>query len=69
MQLVSRKEPSTVTPMIDQAAMVTDPDADIRWRNWQARGAEDDRRTAKRMRGVMMLIAAAVVVWFVVQLT
>ena len=55
--------------MIDQAAMVTDPDADIRWRNWQARGAEDDRRTAKRMRGVMMLIAAAVVVWFVVQLT
>ena len=55
--------------MANQAVMVAEPDADLRWRNWQARGAEDDRRTAKRMRAVLMLIAAALVVWFVVQLT
>jgi hypothetical protein len=44
------------------------PDAEIRWRNWQARGAEGDRRTAKRMRRLLWLIAAGFVVWVVVQL-
>jgi hypothetical protein len=53
--------------MIDQAAIVADPEAELRWRNWRARGVEDDRRTAKRMRGLMILIAAAILVWFVVQ--
>jgi hypothetical protein len=43
--------------------------ADIRWRDWQTRGAASDRRTAARMRKVMLLIVAAFVVWFVVQLT
>ena len=43
-------------------------DAAARWRNWQARGVENDRRTAKRMRGLMLLIAAAFVVWMVVHL-
>jgi hypothetical protein len=61
------REYSGGTPMIDQAAIVADPEAELRWRNWRARGAEDDRRTAKRMRGLMILIAAAILVWFVVQ--
>jgi hypothetical protein len=43
-------------------------EADVRWRKWQARGAENDRRTAKRMRGLMLLIAVGFVVWIVVQL-
>ena len=55
--------------MTTQTAIVEDVDADIRWRNWKARGAEADRRTAKRMRGVALLIAAAFIVWTVVQLT
>ena len=54
--------------MTDQAAIVADPEAELRWRNWQARGAEGDRRTAKRMRGLAVLIAAAFLVWFVLQL-
>ena len=54
--------------MTDQPAIVADPEAELRWRKWQARGAEGDRRLAKRMRGLMILIAAAFLVWFVVQL-
>ena len=52
------REHSGGTPMTDLAATVADPEAELRWRNWQARGAEGDRRTAKRMRGLMILIAA-----------
>jgi hypothetical protein len=44
-------------------------EAEIRWRDWQARGAASDRRTATRMRNVMMFVAAALIVWFVIQLT
>ena len=54
--------------MTEQSAIVADTEADIRWRNWQARGAEGDRQTTKRMRGLMLLVAAGIVVWFVVQL-
>jgi hypothetical protein len=43
-------------------------DMDSRWRDWQARGAASDRRTAARMRKVMLLIIAVLIVWFVVQL-
>jgi len=50
-------------------AILPDTQADIRWRDWQARGAAGDRRTAARMRKVMLLVAAALIVWFVVQLT
>jgi hypothetical protein len=56
------------TPMTDRAAIVADPEAEVRWRNWQVREAEGDRRTARRMRGLMILIAAVFIVWFVVQL-
>lgn len=51
------------------AAVVPDVEAAIRWRDWQARGAANDRRTATRMRYVMLIIVAALIVWFVVQLT
>jgi hypothetical protein len=55
--------------MTSHTAVITDVEADIRWREWQARGAACDRRTAARMRTVMLLIVVALVVWFVVQLT
>jgi hypothetical protein len=55
--------------MTTHSAVITDVEADIRWREWQARGAASDRRTAARMRTVMLLIVVALVVWFVVQLT
>jgi hypothetical protein len=54
--------------MTTHTAVITDVEADIRWREWQARGAASDRRTAARMRKVMLLIVAALSVWFVVQL-
>jgi len=55
--------------MTNLVATITQPEADIRWRNWQARGAESDRRTATRMRKVMLLIVAGLVISFLVQLT
>jgi hypothetical protein len=55
--------------MTIQTAVITDVEADIRWRDWQARGAASDRRTDARMRKVMLFIVAASIVWFVVQLT
>jgi len=51
--------------MTDQAAIVADTESDRRWRNWQARGDKADRRTAKRMRWLMIVIAAVLLVWFV----
>jgi len=55
--------------MTIQTAVAPDVEADIRWREWQARGAASDRKTAARMRRVALLIVAALIVWFVVQLT
>lgn len=55
--------------MTIHTAAIPDVEADNRWREWQARGAASDRRTAARMRKVMLLIVAAVIVWLVVQLT
>ena len=55
--------------MTIQSAVISDVEADIRWRDWQARGAASDRRTAARMRKVMLLIVAALIAWFFVQLT
>jgi len=53
--------------MTTQVAIVPGTEGEIRWRNWEARGAEGDRRTAKRMRALMLLIAAGFLVWAVVQ--
>jgi hypothetical protein len=55
--------------MTTHTAVIPDVEADIRWRDWQGRGAASDRRTAARMRTVMLLIFAALIVWLVVQLT
>ncbi len=54
--------------MTSQVATVLDPKGELRWREWQARGAEGDRRTATRMRAVMLLIAAVLIVWLTVLL-
>ena len=53
--------------MTGQAAIAV-TEADIRWRNWQARGAEGDRRTAKRMRRLMLVLVGGVLMWFVIEL-
>ena len=55
--------------MTIQTAAIPDVEADLRWREWLERGAASDRRTAARMRKLMLLIVAAMIVWFVVQLT
>lgn len=54
--------------MTNQTAIISDGDADVRWREWQARGAASSRRTAARMRRLMILIIAALVAWFFVPL-
>lgn len=55
--------------MTTHTAAIPDVDADVRWREWQARGAASDRRTAARMRIVMMFVVAASIIWLLVQLT
>jgi hypothetical protein len=55
--------------MTTHTAAIRDVEANIRWHEWRARGAASDRRTEARMRKVMFLSVAALVVWFVVQLT
>ena len=55
--------------MTAHTAVIPDVEADMRWRDWQARGAASDRRTAARMRLVMLLMVIALVVSLVVQLT
>jgi len=55
---------------MSNTAVIPDPDAGVRWRNWQARGAANDRRTAARMRKLILLVVVLMMVWFVVvQLT
>jgi len=55
--------------MTNLVTTVAQSEAEIRWQNWEAQGAESDRRTATRMRTGMLLIVAALVVAFLVQLT
>ena len=55
--------------MTNHTAVIPDLEAETRWRDWQARGAASDRRTATAMRTLLLLIVAALVVWFAVQLT
>ena len=54
--------------MTTYTAALPDADADIRWRDWQARGAEGDRRRAAIMGRLMVLIAIALTVWLFGQL-
>ena len=48
--------------MTNVDAAPIDAAAELRWQNWLARGAENDRRTTKRMRMVMLVIAIALAV-------
>jgi hypothetical protein len=54
--------------MTNQTAVIPVVEPEIRWHDWQARGAAHDRRTATRMRTLLLLIVAALAVWFLVQL-
>lgn len=54
--------------MMNQALVIRDVAAEMRWRDWQARGAANDRRRATRMRKLTLLIVASLVMWFLVQL-
>ena len=54
--------------MTNQTAVIPDAAAETRWHDWQARGAAGDRRRATRMRKLMLLIVAALAIWFFVQL-
>jgi hypothetical protein len=49
--------------MINPVTTPLDAGADLRWRNWQARSAESDRRTATRMRSLMFVIVIVFAVW------
>jgi hypothetical protein len=53
--------------MTNQTAVISVVEPEIGWRDWQARGAASYRRTATRMRLLLLLIVAALVVWFLVQ--
>jgi hypothetical protein len=54
--------------MTSEAATLPDATAQLRWDEWKARGAEVDRRTAKRMRILILVVGAALASWFAVQL-
>ncbi len=54
--------------MSQPLTIVAGGEEDIRWQRWKAKGAEIDRQSASRMRGVILLLAAGVAVWFAVQL-
>lgn len=43
-----------------------DVDAEARWQAWKARGAASDRRTAFRMKMLLLCVVAALVVWVLV---
>jgi hypothetical protein len=45
---------------------VPDVEADVRWRDWVARGAASDRRRSKRMTRLMLLIAIGLGIWVTV---
>jgi hypothetical protein len=47
---------------------VPDAEADARWRDWVARGAASNRRTTKRMTGLMVLIAIGLGIWVIVMM-
>jgi hypothetical protein len=54
--------------MTTHAATFPDAAADRRWHEWQARGAEADRRTATSMRILMFGVATSLAIWLAVQL-
>ncbi len=63
-----QQEPSG-TVAAHHPALGLDLKADARWIEWQARGVANDRRSATRMRIVMLFVVAGLIAWGVVQLT
>lgn len=54
--------------MTTEVGIVPNVDANDRWRNWQARNAKADRRSAKNTRVFMVIVAVSVLAWLAVQL-
>ncbi len=54
--------------MTGHVEVLADPDADVRWREWQARGVASDVRTMARMRRVLLAGGAALAAWVLLQL-
>ena len=51
------------------SALVENEAAAVRWQAWLARGAKADRRTAKRMRALLVLIAGGLAIAAVIALS
>jgi hypothetical protein len=47
--------------------VMADADADIRWRDWQARGADGDRRRAATMWKLSVTVSLALALWLMTQ--
>lgn len=54
--------------MTSHVAEVRDAEADIRWRDWLARGAEGDRRRATIMGRLTILVAVGLAIWLFIEL-
>jgi hypothetical protein len=52
--------------MTARTAVAAESESDLRWRAWEARGVENDRRTAGRMRVLLLFVGAAVAIWTIV---
>lgn len=50
------------------APATPDAEADIRWREWQARGADGDRRRGVAMGRLSILVSIGLAFWLLVQL-
>ncbi|HEX4566679.1 MAG TPA: hypothetical protein VH138_08595 [Vicinamibacterales bacterium] len=44
------------------AAAISAAETDLRWQQWEARGAAADRRTARRMKIAVFLVASGFVI-------
>jgi hypothetical protein len=64
-----REHPGGTPVTTPAAGAILDADTDRRWHEWRERGAAADRRTAARMRVLMLIVVVALVLWFAVQLT
>ena len=54
--------------MTGQTAIVPNVEADRLWQEWLVRGAATDRRSATRMRILLLVVVIALAIWFVVPL-
>jgi hypothetical protein len=54
--------------MTNHISLTADAEANVRWREWQARGAEADRRTATTMGALTVLVFVGLAFWIFVQL-